>query len=148
MTMSRLWTTIALAAVLSACVQLAPTPQDLQAKRFESAPGKAVIYLVRAVQDLGDVPATVWLDNQVMGATYMGSYFRWEVPAGRHLIAGYASDPGRIVLDVQADRTYFVQQMVMGGGRAPSPHSFFHVVDERTGRAHVMQGTLVGVARL
>lgn len=143
-----MWTlrigSLALFALLTACVQLPPTPQDIQAKRFESAPGKAVVYLVRTNPDLGDVPATVMLNYDMMGATYMGTYFRWELPPGRHRIAGYASDHGTITVDVQPDRMYFVQQVVRGGGRAATAHSTFHVMDERQGRAAVLNGMRVG----
>lgn len=142
--MSRLWLAVALAAVISACAPLPPSPQDLQAKRFESAPGKAVIYLVRTYPDLGDVAATLWLDNQVMGSTYMGTYFRWEVAPGRHQISGYGSDNGQIVLDVQPDRIYYVQQVVRGGGRANSPYSTFRMLSEAQGRAYVSNSMLIG----
>ena len=142
--MSRLWLSIVLAGVLSACVQLPPSPQDIQAKRFETAPGRAVIYLVRTYPDLGDVPAPLWLDNQVMGATYMGTYFRWEVAPGRHQIAGYGADHGTITLDTQADRVYYVQQVVRGGPRANSPYSTFRIVNETQGRAYVSSSTLLG----
>ena len=119
--MSKLWLSLVLAAVLSACTSAAPYapwpsgPADVQAKRFETVPDRAVIYVVRVLQDLGNVPATLWLDNQVMGATYMGTYFRWEVPAGQHLIAGYGSDNGMRYLVVLARAIDIVNSFV---GRA------------------------------
>ena len=106
-------------------------------------PDRAIIYVVRVLQDLGNVPATLWLDNQVMGATYMGTYFRWEVPAGQHLIAGYGSDNGMIRLDVQPGRIYYVQQVVRGGARANSPYSTFRILNERDGRALVSRAVLI-----
>ncbi len=131
-------------ALLAACVQLPLTPDDIQAKRFESAPGEAVLYLVRTNPDLGNLPATVTLNHQMMGASYIGTYFRWELPPGRHRIAGYASDNGDITVDVQTDRMYFVQQVVRGGGRLRTPHLNFRVIDEHLGRAAVLDGMLVG----
>ena len=136
--------TFALLALLAACVQLPPTPEDIQAKKFEAAPGKAVVYLVRPYPDIGDSAATVVLDDQMMGSTYMGTYFRWEMPPGRHRIAGYAGDTGIIMVDLQPDRVYFVEQNVRGGGRAPSPTSFFRMIPEPRGRALVMNAMLVG----
>lgn len=147
--MSRLWLSLVLAAVLSACATSAPDspwpsgPADVQAKRFETVPDRAVIYVVRVLQDLGNVPATLWLDNQVMGATYMGTYFRWEVGAGRHQISGYGSDNGQITLDVQPGRIYYVQQVVRGGGRAPSPFSTFRILNEAEGRSLVSRAVLI-----
>jgi hypothetical protein len=137
--MSRLWLSIILAGLLSACAQVGPTPPPPppQASKPEAAPGRSVIYLVRAHQDLGNVPATLWLDDQIMGATYMGTHFRWEVAPGRRQIAGYGPDNGTITLDVQPDRTYYVQQVVRGGARANSPYSTFQLLNEAQGRAFV-----------
>ena len=142
--MWRLWSVAAAILVLTGCVQLPPTPEDLQAKRFEPAAGKAVLYLVRTNPDLGDVPATVMLDDRMMGATYQGTYFRWELPAGRHRIAGYAGDSGWITVDLQPDRMYFVRQVVRGAERAPTPNSYFYMLNDSEGRAAVRNALLVG----
>ena len=131
------------ALLLAGCAPLPPSPQDIEAKRFERAPGKAVIYLVREYQDFTDEPSTVLLNDQMMGSTYRGTYFRWVVDPGRHQIRGYAGDNGSITLDVAADRIYFVQQSVsrMFHGFA---QSFFRPIPEPYGRAAVMRGELVG----
>ena len=127
------------------CAPLPPTPEDTQAKKFEPAPpGKAVIYLVRTNPDWGDLTATVFLDDEMMGSTHQGTYFRWEVNPGRHRITGFASDMGAITLDVQAGRTYFVQHSVLGGGRVSTPSSRFWLMPENAGRAAVRDGMLVG----
>jgi Protein of unknown function (DUF2846) len=132
-----------LALVLTACAPLPPTPQDIEAKRFEPVAGKAVIYLFRDYQDFTDEVSTVMLDDQMMGSTYRGTYFRWVVEPGRHQIRGYAGDNGSITVDVAADRMYFIQQSVsrMFHGFA---QSFFRPVPETYGRAAVMRGELVG----
>lgn len=131
------------ALVLTACAPLPPTPQDIEAKRFDPVPGKAVIYLFRDYQDFTDEVSTVMLDDQMMGSTYRGTYFRWVVEPGRHQIRGYAGDNGSIAVDVAADRMYFIQQSVsrMFHGFA---QSFFRPVPETYGRAAVMRGELVG----
>jgi hypothetical protein len=101
-----------LAIVLAGCAPLPPTPQDLEAKRFEPAPGKAVIYVFREYPDISREAGTLMLDDRMMGSTYPGTYFRWVVEPGRHEIRGYAGDAGQITLDVNADRIYFIQQSV------------------------------------
>jgi len=53
---------LVVAVMLAGCVQLPPTPQDIQAKKFEGVPDKAVIYIVRDLPDFSDRPATIWLD--------------------------------------------------------------------------------------
>lgn len=132
-----------LLVALAGCAPLPPSPQDLAAKRFEVVPGKAVVYLVRDLQDFTHEASTVVLDDQMMGSTYPGTYFRWEVEPGRHEIRGYAGDNGRITIDVAPDRIYFVQQTVsrLFHGFA---QSFFRPVPEPYGRAAVLRGELVG----
>lgn len=104
----------ALATLLIAgCITpLPPSPRDLEAKRFENVPDKAVIYLVRDQPDFTREPTSVVLDDSVMGASYPGTYFHWVVAPGRHRIAGFASDSGVMVLDTAAGNIYFIQQSV------------------------------------
>jgi uncharacterized protein DUF2846 len=126
---------IVAALLLAACAPMSTAPQSNVGPRIESVPGKAVIYLVRTRPDLSYLTTTIVLDDQIVGATYAGTHFRFEVAPGRHRISGYGQDNGAITLDVQADRVYFVQHSVSGSWRATSPHSFFTVLDEARGRA-------------
>ena len=128
--------------VVAACVQLPPTPEDLEAKRFEPAPGKAVIYLVRSNADLTYDATSVMLDGQMMGSTYVGTYFRWVVAPGRHTIAGFAGDNGSLAIDVASERIYFIQQSV--SRIFGMSHSHFQPIVEHSGRELVMQARLVG----
>ena len=130
------------ALLLGACAQLPPTPQDIQAKRFEATPGKAVIYLVRMRPDLSYLTATVVFDEQIIGSTHAGTYFRLEVAPGRHRFTGYAQDNASLTLDVQADRIYFVQQIVTGAARE-SPHSIYQLIPEGEGRAAIARSILI-----
>ena len=132
-----------LALALAACAPLPPSPQDLEAKRFEAVPGKAVIYLVRDYPDVTRDVATVMLDDRMMGSTYPGTYFRWVVEPGRHQIRGYAGDNGSITIDVAPDRMYFVQQAV-GRFFTGFAQSMFRVIPEPYGRAAVARAELVG----
>lgn len=130
------------ALVLAGCAPLPPSPQDIEAKRFEQVPGKAVIYLFREYPDITYDVATVMLDDQMMGSTYAGTYFRWVVDPGRHQIRGYAGDNGQIVIDVAPDRMYFIQQSVTRTfGFA---QSWFRPVPEPYGRAGVLRGEFAG----
>lgn len=134
---------VLLFVTLAGCAPLPPSPQDIQAKRFEPVPGKAVIYLVRNDPDHSREVATVMLDDQMMGSTYPGTYFRWVVEPGRHQIRGYAGDAGSMTIDVGADRMYFVQQSVsrLFHGFA---QSFFYLIPDPHGRAAVLRAELVG----
>jgi hypothetical protein len=139
---------LAAAAILVAgCVQLPPTPQDLQARKFEApVAGKSVIYLVRDIPDFNDGPATLWLGDDRMITTYPGTYYRWEIDAGTHRIAGFASDSGTITVRAEPGRTYYVQQRVIPFTMFNSPMpptSNFEFVPETSGRAVVMRAQLV-----
>lgn len=132
-----------LALILAACAQLPPSPQDLEAKRFEPVAGKAVIYLVRDMPDISREVATVMLDDQMMGSTYPGTYFRRVVEPGRRQIRGFAGDSGSFTIDVLPDRIYFVQQLYSLGFHGFG-QSFFRLIPESYGRGAVLRGELAG----
>lgn len=134
---------VLLVSIAAACAPLPPSPADIAAKRFETVPGQAVIYLVRPDPDASRDGATLWLDDRMMGSTFPGTYFRWVVPPGRHRIAGYASDSGNITLDTAPGRVYFVFQS-FGRPFGFSGISTFQPLDDRTGRAMVMSSQLAG----
>ena len=137
-----MWRGLLVSILMAGCVQLPPTPQDLQAKKFETVPGKAVIYLVRDHPDFSDEAATVWIGESVIITTYPGTYYRWEVAPGRHRITGYGPDVGAIVVQTEPGRLYFVLQRL-----APFrqfPQSQFYLVNEPYGRAAVSRSVLVG----
>ena len=141
--MLRIWTGIlALVALLSACAPLAV--RETQAVRIEGTPGMAVIYLVRTSPDISYLTATVVLDDRLVGPTYAGTYYRLEVPGGRHRLSGFAQDSGALNVDVQADRIYFIQHSVTGSWRSTNPFSFFKLIDETRGRAAMAGASKLG----
>ncbi|MGH9603658.1 MAG: hypothetical protein ACRD24_14865 [Terriglobales bacterium] len=131
---------LAMAGTLAGCQQLPPSPQDLQAKKFEAVPDKAVIYLVRDVPDFSSIQSQIRIGDKLLLKTYPGTYYRWEVPAGAHTITGYGEDIGTITVQVEQGRIYFVQQRVTGL-RVASSH--FELVGEAQGRAAVMRAVLL-----
>jgi hypothetical protein len=124
------------------CTQLPPSPADIQAKKFETLPDRAVIYIVRNDPDFSRDGATLLLDDTVTITTYPGTYYRWEVAAGAHRIAGFAADAGNTTIKVEAGKIYFVQQSFVPGPFTPRSH--FHHVPASRGRSIVMRGELVG----
>jgi hypothetical protein len=134
------------AAVLwiAACAPLPPSPQDLQAKRFDPAPDKGVVYLFRDYPDFVDDGAPITVDGMMQATTYPGTYLRLEVEPGRHRIAGFASDAGAIETEVQAGQIRFLQQTVVRSFIGPA-RSHFRLVDDRYGRQAVLRYELVGV---
>jgi len=124
---------------LAGCQQLPLTPQDLQARKFEPVPDRAVIYLVRDTADVSDAETPVQLgDKRVY--TNPGTYYRWVVPAGKHTMTGFGADSGTITVQVERGRVYFVQQWVAG---TRMPGSTFLPVSEAAGRAAVLRSVLL-----
>lgn len=129
---------ILLVLLIAGCVQLPPSPEDIQAKKFESLPDKAVIYIVRAPMDSREV-GTVSLDDYGQIATYRGTYYRWEVAPGPHRIAGFAGESGLVQFDAQAGKIYFVQHTVHGTPRSGWQFTNLRQIGEQYGRELVIQ---------
>jgi len=134
-----MWRGLAFAMLLAGCVPLAPTPRDLQAKRFDALPDKAVIYLVRDEPVYSDRAVPIWLGDYIMITTYPGTYYRWEVPPGAHRITGHDADFGTITLVTEPGRIYFVEQQLS----MRYDISYFSLVNEPDGRAAVMRAVLL-----
>jgi len=124
------------------CAPLPPSPADIEAKKFEVVPDRAVIYIARNDPDFSRDGATLLLDDTVTITTYPGTYYRWEVAAGAHRIEGFAADAGRMTITVDTGKIYFVQQSYVPGPF--TPRSSFYRVPATRGRAMVMRGELVG----
>lgn len=132
-----------LAALLVAgCAQLPPSPQDLQAKKFEAVPGMAVIYIVRNQPDLSPHHGTLTLDDTGMITTFPGTYYRWEVAPGSHRIRSYVIGTAAVTLQAEAGKIYFVQNKVSGFRSATNV--FLEVIPEGDGRAMVVRSQLIG----
>lgn len=140
--MFKTWIGILAALILTAAC--APLHQPYDTQPITKTPGKAVIYVVRSNPDLGPLPAQVTLDGELIGSTHPGTYYRLEVPAGRHRLGGYGQDTGAMTIDVQSDRIYFVQHKVSGTFRSPTPHSFFSSIDEAQARAAMSRSWKAG----
>ncbi len=131
---------IVLTWALAGCQQLPLTPEDIQAKKFEAVPDKAVIYLVRDNPDFSSIQSQISVGDKLLLKTYPGTYYRWEVPPGMHRISGYGSDIGTIGVQAERGRVYFVQQRVSGLYMA---NSAFALVGEPQGRAAVLRAILL-----
>jgi hypothetical protein len=136
---------IVLTLALAGCQQLPLTPEDIQARKFEAVPDKAVIYLVRDDPDSSEAEAAISLGDTVRLRTYPGTYYRWEVPPGTHRIMSFGGDTGQIGVQAERGKIYFVQQRVAGMRLAPD--SIFELVSEAQGRAVVLRSVLLKPAR-
>ena len=120
---------------LSACAPLPPAPVDIAAKRFEAIPDKAVIYIVRTSRDsrhLGQLS----IGDKGSIATLAGTYYRWEVDPGPHVVSAFGS-AAQITVHAVAGKVHFVRQTVLGGHRLMSGQ-WLAPLDEAEGRRLVM----------
>lgn len=128
---------------VQACAPLPPSPADLEAKRFEPAPDKGVVYVFRNQPDFVDDGAPITVNGHLQGTTYPGTYLRLELAPGRHRMAGFAGDAGWIDVDAVPGEIRFVQQAVIRSFIGPA-QSRFRFVDPHYGRNAVLRYELVG----
>jgi hypothetical protein len=129
-----------LALLLGAC---ASTPEasfqtDAEAKRFESAPRAAIIYLYRADAPGASGTSTIWVDGRIVGQTLPATYFRVPVRPGRNRISAYASDQGQLAIETREGGIYFVSMRVAGTDETPSSTLFRRVAPE-VGKAEIVR---------
>ena len=135
-------TTPALVMLLAFLGGCASTPEaslqdDATAKRFESAPRAAIIYLYRA-DGPGRGVSTIWVDGRIVGQTLPATYFRIAVRPGHNHIAAFASDQGRLEIETREGGVYFVA-MHVGGEAESSPHTVFRSVPPEAGQVAILR---------
>jgi hypothetical protein len=131
---------VLLLAFLGAC---ASTPEsspqsDAEAKRFESAPRAAIIYLYRADTPGSSATSTIWLDGRIVGQTLPATYFRVPVRPGRNRISAYAGDQGQLEIETREGGIYFVSMRVAGTDET-APNTLFRSVALEVGKAEIMR---------
>jgi hypothetical protein len=126
-------------ALLGGC---AATPEaspqdDAEAKRFDSAPGAAIVYLYRADAPSGRGSSTLWLDDRLIGESLPYTYFRTSVRPGKNLLTAFAGDAGRLAFETSGGEVYFIAIIVRGDDGASG--SVFRLVSPDVGRAQIVR---------
>lgn len=132
---------ILLGFLASGCVQLAPAPQDIQAKKFETVPDKAVIYIVRSVVD-SNVPGPVSYRGGMI-STHRGTYHRLEVAPGSQRIEGAGASTAAVTVQAEAGKIYFIEHTVFGSLREGLLSMSLRRIDDDRGRKMVGEATLL-----
>lgn len=125
----------------SACAQLAPTPQDIDAKKFEPVADKAVIYVVRPLVDTHFHGQLSFPGGTI--TTQQGTYFRWEAPPGVHRIEGAGASTASVTLKAEAGKVYFIEQTVYGAMRGGLLFMALRQIEAERGRRMVSAATLL-----
>jgi hypothetical protein len=137
-----MWRYLIVAALLAGCAQLPPSPQDIEARKFESIPGKVALYVVRDPMSVGlGAPVSVGQGAQI--TLWQGNYHRWVVEPGSHTISGMGASTASITIQAQAGKIYFVRFRVDGNVRIGVVSSALELMDDQAGRALVRQAVLV-----
>ena len=137
-----MWRILMAALLLSGCAQLPPSPADIQAKRFESVPGKAVIYVVRTPMDSQE-SSGLSLDYVSQITTHPGTYYRWEVAPGTHRVAGFGVGTELVTLATEPGKIYFLQHSVLGHWRSGPQLTGLKQISDQDGRALVAHAELL-----
>jgi len=130
------------ASLLVGCAQLPPTPQDIQAKKFEPAAGKAVIYVVRQPMDSRE-PGGLLMDNGEQVTTLAGTYYRWEVAPGPHRILSLTPHSVSLTLNTEPGKIYYLRHTVLGTMRSGPQLAALTPINEALGRSLVLESQLV-----
>jgi hypothetical protein len=138
-----MWRYLIVAALLAGCAQLPPSSQDIEARKFESIPGKAAIYIV-CESTSALLGAPLWLGQGAQITLWTGNYHRWVVEPGPHTIAAIGVSPASITIQSQAGKVYFVHYRLEGASsREGVVNSALKLMDDQAGRARVMQAVLL-----
>jgi len=121
----------------AATVPLAPSSLDLAAKEFSFSPGKANIYVFRAV-DIGAAALfQIFLDGTLKGGIAEGTYLFFKTTPGEHTILSFSNENQEsVTLIIEEGKNYFFEVEVKIGwvtGRVRIKQ-----VDEKTGREGVI----------
>jgi hypothetical protein len=121
-------------------VPLAPEQADAEAKRFQSQPGKASIYVIR--EDIFTGQAALFqvnLDGKDQGTLSRGTYFLFMVPPGKHVV-DFTGDVGRGTETIYAVEggIYYLEIRPRSGLMAP-PTNIFRI-DLQRGRQLILGG--------
>lgn len=85
----------------------------------EPEPQRAVIYVVRPTSLGAAIKSFFFMDDEVLGVNRGSSYFFAQVPPGKHVFWSKSENVDALELQVEAGKTYYIQQHVqMGGFRA------------------------------
>ena len=137
-----MWRALFVALLLAGCAEVPPSAEDIQAKRFETVPDKAVVYIVRDHVGM-DLDHMLRLGESEIISTYTGRYYRWEVAPGTHRIAGMMESTASLTLNLEAGKIYYVRHGVIGSDASEGVQwTYLQRVDERAGRAIIARGVL------
>ena len=135
-------TMLVAALLLAGCAQLPPSPEDIQAKKFQIPSDKSAIYVVRTPMDSSE-PGSLALGNSQI-TTHRGTYYRWEVAPGTHRVSGLGFGVESVTLTTTPGRIYFLEHTVIGDPDDGGVQSTrIRVIGDQAGRNLVTRSQLL-----
>ncbi len=111
--------------------------KELPAGQVED--GKALIYVVRPARVGFAIKSFFLCDREILGINKGRSYFFAQVDPGRHVFWSKSENVDALEMEVEAGRTYYIEQKVqMGGFRARTK---LVALDEAEGKAALAKCT-------
>jgi len=130
--------TAVLGALLAGCAAVVPLENDEVAQQLKTfappAAGQAAIYVYRDGHIGFALRKDVWIDNECLGSSAKGVFWRKEVEGNQEHDIATASEfsPNHLKLFTAADQTYFVRQYIKLGVFVGGAN--LEVVDEAQGK--------------
>jgi hypothetical protein len=123
-----------------ASVNKAPAAADAAAKEFKANPSAAQIYVYRNEVLGAALSMPVTLDGKLAGNTGPKSFFKFDVPAGNHVITSQGTE-STLTVTTELGKLYYVWQEVKMG--AFSGGSKLQLVPADVGQKGVLESTLI-----
>ena len=130
-----------LATLLAFLAGCASTPEaslssDADAKRFDTAPNAAIVYIYRPT-GAGRGVSTLWVNGRLVGESLPRTFYRVPVRPGRTRLTTSANDAGKLEFDTQVDGVYFVEARVEGETQSEAATTFRRIPPE-SGKAAIV----------
>lgn len=125
---------LAFALMIAGCAQfqISESPQEIEAKKMEPVPGKAVVYIVQ--NPIGSYPAGLRFDDGTQITTFPRTFYRWVTTPGPHTIKSSEGNlSASLRLQVEAGQIYFVQHYVQGI-RGSTTDANLEKINDKAGR--------------
>jgi len=129
-------------AFVSGCasVNKAPAAMDAEAKKFAPNANYSQVYVYRNETMGAALSMPVTVDGKLAGTTGPNSFFKFDLPAGKHVITSQGNE-SKLDIETLNNKNYYVWQEVKMG--AFSGGSKLQLVDEAKGKAGVRECTLI-----
>jgi serine/threonine protein kinase len=93
---------------------------------------KAIVFILRPTHYGGSIQTKVAVDGHWVGANEMKNYFYVVLPPGNHYFCSQSENRSLLALNVEAGKTYFVQQHILPG--MLKAQNALEVLDEKQGK--------------